>query len=104
MKLKIKKSDQVYIARGKDTGKTGRVIKVFPETDRLTVEGLNLFKKKVRPTRQGQKGETVSVPRPLHISNVMVVCPGCRKPARVGFRQEGEKKVRYCKKCEVSIS
>ena len=98
--MKIKKGDQVKILSGKDRGKAGAVFTVFSEEGRVTVEGLNLYKKRVRPKRAGQKGETVSVPRPMSVSNVMLVCSSCKKPSRVGHRLEGKNKVRYCKKCK----
>lgn len=100
--MNIKKGDQVKIISGKERGKTGSVLKVFPKDNRLSVEGLNLFKKRSRPKRQGQKGETVLVPRPLVASKVMLICGNCKKPTRIGFRLEGDKKVRFCKKCEAS--
>ncbi len=97
--MNIKKGDNIKILSGKDRGKTGTVLKVFPESDKISVEGLNLYKKRVKPKRQGAKGETVSVPRPLHASKAELVCSSCRRPTRVGFRIEGNAKVRYCKKC-----
>ncbi|MEK7138493.1 MAG: 50S ribosomal protein L24 [Patescibacteria group bacterium] len=100
--MNLKKGDQVKIISGKDRGKTGTVFKVFTKDDRLTVEGLNLFKKRARPKKQGQKGETVLVPRPMPISKVMLVCQNCKKSTRVGFRVEGDKKVRICKKCDAT--
>ena len=98
--MKIKKGDNVKIMIGKDRGKIGKVIKVNPKNDKVTVESLNLYKKNVRPKRQGEKGQIVSVPRPLPASRAMLVCSSCNKPVRVGFRLEKEKKVRYCKKCK----
>jgi large subunit ribosomal protein L24 len=100
--MKIKKGDQVKIMTGKDRNKTGTVLRVDPETNRLTVEGLNLFSKKVRPKKAGQKGEIVSIPRPLSVSNVRMICKSCKNPVRLGFRFEGDKKVRYCKKCQAT--
>lgn len=95
----IKKGDNVKIISGKDRGKTGPVLKVFPESGRISVEGLNLYKKRVKPRRQGEKGETVQVPRPLQASKAQLICSSCKKPSRVGFRFEGNAKVRFCKKC-----
>ncbi len=101
--MKIHKGDNVKIMKGKDRGKTGRVIKVDEEKGRLTVEGVNLFKKHVRPKRQSEKGEVVSVARPLAVSNVRLLCPSCGKATRVGFRIDKEIKERYCKKCKSAI-
>ncbi len=98
--MNIKKGDQVKILSGKDRGKTGAVLKVLPAENRLTVQDVNVFKKRRRPTRQNQKGETVSVIRPMPASKVMLVCKSCKKPTRVGFRMEGERKVRVCRKCQ----
>lgn len=100
--MNIKKGDQVKITSGKDRGKTGSVMKVFPAAEKVSVEGVNFYKKRVKPKRQGQKGETVLVARPLAVSNVMLLCQNCKKPTRVGFRVEGNQRVRYCKKCKAS--
>ena len=102
--MNIKKGDQVKIITGKDRGKTGKVIKVFLEENKITVEGVNLYKKRVRPRKTRQKGEVVLVARPLAGSNVMLVCSACGKPTRVGHRRERDQGVRYCKKCKAVIS
>lgn len=102
--MKIKKGDQVKIISGKDRGKTGKVLTVFPDDSRLTVEGLNLYKKRVRPKQTGQKGEMVLVPRPLSVSKAMIVCQSCKNPTRIGYRFEGERKVRYCKRCNTTLT
>ncbi len=101
--MKLKKGDQVKIMTGKDAGKTGKVLTAFPAEDRVTVDGLNLVKKNTRPRRQGEKGQTVMVPRPLPVSRVQLICASCKNPTRVGYRVEGSAKVRYCKKCKATI-
>ena len=98
--MKLKKGDHIKILTGKDRGKTGIVLKAFPEEERISVDGLNLYKKRTKPRRQGQKGETVLVPRPFPASKAAIVCSSCKMPTRVGFRVEGKSKSRYCKKCE----
>ena len=70
IKFSIKKGDSVTIIAGKDAGKTGKVVKVFPKLNRVLVEGVNMFKKHKRPTKQGQKGQIVSIARTIHRSNV----------------------------------
>lgn len=87
---------------GMDRGKTGTILHAFPDEGRVIVEGLNMFKKRSRPKKQGQKGETVLVPRPMPASRVMLVCTNCKNPTRVGFRMDGPRKVRYCKKCKAN--
>ena len=101
--MNIKKGDKVTIMTGKDRGKSGTVLRVFPTDDKVIVEALNLFKKRSKPKKQGQKGEMVEVPRPLRASNVMILCGNCKKPTRVGFRIEGANKSRYCKKCSATL-
>lgn len=98
--MKIKKGDQVKILSGKDRGKTGTVLHALPAEDRIVIDGLNVFKKRSKPKKQGQKGEIVLVPRPMPTSKVMIVCSNCKAPTRVGFRMDGTRKVRYCKKCK----
>jgi large subunit ribosomal protein L24 len=101
--MNIKKGDTVKIRTGKDGGKTGAVIKVSPVDGTVTVTGLNVFKKRSRPRKQGQKGEIVSVSRPLPRSRVMFVCPSCKQATRLGARLDGDRKTRYCKKCQVAV-
>jgi len=84
---------------GKDRGKTGKVSRVFPGSGKALIEGLNLAKKHVRPRKQGEKGQRVSVPAAVDISNLMIVCPKCSKPSRVGFKIKDKNKFRICKKC-----
>jgi large subunit ribosomal protein L24 len=100
--MHIKKGDKVKIIAGKDRGKTGTVLKVYKDEGKVSVEGVNLYKKRAKSKRQGQKGETVQVVRPLSISNVMFVCRNCGRATRVGYRLEGNQKVQYCKKCRAS--
>ena len=96
----IKKGDQVKVLSGKDRGKTGTVARIFPDRGRVLVDGVNMFKKRTRPKKQGEKGEVVLVARPIAASNAILVCKNCKAPTRVAFRMQGEKKVRYCKRCE----
>jgi len=101
--MNIKKNDTVKIVAGKDKGKTGKILKTIPSVQRAVVEGINLYKKHVRPKREGEKGQIITVPRSLHISNLQLVCPACGKPTRVGYAIEGKNKSRVCKKCKSRI-
>ncbi len=99
-KLHVKKNDMVMIIAGKEKGKTGKVLRVFPEKGRLVVENLNMIKRHTRPGRANAQGGIVEKEAPLDASNVMLVCGGCSKPTRTGVRiLEDGKKARYCKKC-----
>ena len=102
-KISIKKNDMVKIISGKDNGKTGKVVKVFPLKERAVVEGINLYKKHVKPKKEGEKGQVITVPRSVHISNIQLICPACGKPTRIGYVIEDKNKSRVCKKCKSRI-
>jgi len=101
--MNIKKGDNVKVTAGKDKGTKGKVIRVIPEKGRVAVEGINLYKKHVRPKKQGEKGEIVDVARPIDISNVSIICPSCSKQTRIRKEREGKDVIRYCKKCNNPI-
>jgi large subunit ribosomal protein L24 len=98
----IRKNDSVVVITGKDRGKRGRVLKVVPDNNRLTVEGVNVIKRHTKPNPQrGIKGGVVEREAALHASNVQIVCPECGKPTRIGKKVLGDgRKVRVCRKCE----
>ena len=94
--MKIKKGDTVQIITGNDAGKTGRVIKVFLDKDRVVVEGANMVKKHARPTQDNPQGGIIEKEATIHISNVMLIASG--KPTRVGYKiLEDGRKVKYAK-------
>ena len=101
--MKIKTNDKVKILTGKSRGKEGKVIQVFKNNDRVVVEGMNVIKKHLRARSQTEKGQVIELSAPLHISNVALVCPKCGKPTRVGYKIEGTKKTRVCRKCSETI-
>ena len=98
VKYKIKKGDQVKIIAGKDSGKTGRVLKIQKESGRAIIEGLNMVKKTVKPKAQGEKGNIIEIEAAIDLSNVQVLCKKCG-PTRIGIKVDGDSKVRICKKC-----
>jgi len=101
--MKIKKGDQVKSILGKDNGKTGKVLRVFPETEKILVEGLNMIKKHIRPRKEGEKGQRLELPAKMNASNVMLICPKCGKAVRVGYKRNNDKVLRICKKCNSEI-
>lgn len=101
--MKIKKGDTVVITAGKDRTKTGKILRVFFDGGKVIVEGI-IRKKHKRSRTQDRKGEIISVPFPVSISSVKLLCPACGKATRVGFRAENDTKVRMCKKCKKSIN
>jgi len=101
--MKIKKGDKVKIILGKDRGREGQVEKVFPKSRKVLVAGLNVYKKHVRPKKEGEKGGVVEISRPLLISKVALICPKCGQTTRVGYQISGEEKLRICRKCQEII-
>lgn len=101
--MKLKKGDNVIMLNGKDRGKTGKISMVIPSVDRIVVEGLNLIKKNVRAKKQGQKGQIISKERAVSASSVALVCKACGKMTRIGFKFNGDNKIRICKKCRAEV-
>lgn len=106
--MNIKKNDKVQILAGKDKGKTGKVLQVLATQGRVSIEGLNLLIKHLRPNRNNEKGQRIEFPGFINISNVALVCPKCGKTTKVAHKivkVEGgkDKKFRTCKKCQETI-
>jgi large subunit ribosomal protein L24 len=93
----------VEVMTGKDKGKRGKVLHILNEQKRLIVEGVNMVKRHRRARRAGEQGGIMEMEAPLHISNVLFVCPSCNKPTRVGVVFLEGKKVRVCKKCKEMV-
>ena len=101
----IKKNDEVFILRGKDRGKTGRVLIVIPKEERIVVEGVQMIKRHTRPNPQKNiKGGVVEKEASIHISNVAIVCKNCKQHTRIANKVLGDgRRVRACKKCGDTI-
>jgi large subunit ribosomal protein L24 len=87
MKLQIKKNDKVVVIAGNDKTKTGKVLKVFPKTFRVIIEGVNLRKRHTRPTQRNPQGGIIEKEMPIHLSNVMLLDPKTSEPTRVGSQK-----------------
>jgi large subunit ribosomal protein L24 len=97
--MKLKKGDNVLVISGKDRGRTGKILDVFPKERNIVVEGMNIHKKHTKARRQGQKGQKIEVPARFDSSNVKIICPKCTKAVRIGCKITPDKKYRICKKC-----
>jgi len=97
--MKLKKGDLVTVVRGKDSGKTEKIVKVFSKENKVVVENVNQFKRHVKSRMPGQKSEIITLTKPLALASVRLVCPKCKKLTRVGFKMLKDEKVRVCKKC-----
>jgi large subunit ribosomal protein L24 len=106
--MNIKKNDKVKILSGKDRGKIGKVLQVLKAENKISIEGLNLLIKHLRPRRANEKGQRIEFPAFINVSNVALVCPKCGRATRVAYKimkSEGKKakKFRVCKKCQEII-
>ena len=101
--MKIKKGDTVLIISGKDKGKKGNVLQAFPKEMRILVAQVNLRKKHQKPKKAGTKGQIIQMPGSISTSNAKLICLKCGKATRVGYKIEGEKKYRFCKKCQENL-
>lgn len=97
-KIHIKKGDTVYVNAGNDKGKTGKVLSVIPDKDRAIVEGINMVSKHTKPNSKQPQGGIIKQEASIHISNLNLIDPKSGKATRVGYRMDGDKKVRYAKK------
>lgn len=98
--IKIIKNDTVKVIGGNNKGKIGKVLKVYPKTNRIIVEKVQLVKRHQKPRSQQDQGGIIEKEAPIHVSNVLLICPKCSKPTRTGVGQLADgKKVRVCKTC-----
>jgi large subunit ribosomal protein L24 len=102
--MQIKKNDNVMVISGKEKGKRGKVIAVYPGTNRLLVEKLNMIKRHTRPNQQLRQGGIVERESPISASNVKLICKQCDKPTAVARKNQGDgSRVRVCKSCNATI-
>ena len=99
-KMNVKTGDKVQVLSGKDRGAQGEVLRAYPREGKVKVEGVAIVKKAQRPTQENQNGGWDEREAKIDVSNVMLICPECGKPTRVGHaKDDNGKKVRVCKKC-----
>jgi large subunit ribosomal protein L24 len=96
--MKLRKGDRVRVLSGKDVGREGEITRVFPERNRVIIDGVNVAKKHQRATKATMQGGIIDKDMPIHVSNVAIICATCG-PTRIGYRFEGTDKVRVCRKC-----
>jgi large subunit ribosomal protein L24 len=100
--MKLKKGDRVQVIAGKDLGKQGEITRVLLERERVIVDGINVAKRHQRATNATMQGGIIDKDMPIHVSNVAIVCGTCG-PTRIGYRFEGNEKIRVCRKCEKDL-
>ncbi|HBH30064.1 MAG: 50S ribosomal protein L24 [Desulfofustis sp. PB-SRB1] len=100
----LKANDQVEVIAGKEKGRVGKILKIFPDTQKATVERINMIKRHTKARDASQQGQIVEREAPIHVSNLQLICPECTQTGRVGRKLlEDGTKVRFCKKCGESI-
>jgi large subunit ribosomal protein L24 len=102
-KMSIRTGDKVRVIAGKDKGKEAKVLAVYPHKQRIVIERVNLIKKATRPTQKNPQGGILEIEGTVHVSNVMIVCPKCSQPTRIGRKREDGSRIRVCKKCNNDI-
>lgn len=98
-KCKIRKDDNVEVLCGKDKGKRGTVLRVSYKKETVLVSGVNIVKKAMRRRSEQDAGGIQEIEAPINISNVGIVCKKCGRPVKIGYKIDGEKKLRVCRKC-----
>ena len=101
--MKIKKNDKVRIIAGKDKGRNGVIERVYQKQNKVLVTGINMYKKHIKKNEKMPQGGVVELPRPMNVSKIMFICPVCKKPVRLGYKLEKNKKVRICKACSTIV-
>ena len=101
--MKLKKGDQIIVTVGKDKGRKGKVEKVFLKENAVLVPGVNVYKRHTKKKDDKHPGGIISTPKPMNVSKMMLVCPSCGKPTRIGYKVLKDEKVRICRKCDQKI-
>ena len=102
--MKLRKGDTVRVTVGKDSGREGKIERVYNKQNKILVHDINKYKKHVKKSEEAPQGGMMELTRPISIAKVMFVCPSCKKAARLGYEIEGDKKFRVCKKCKKRIT
>jgi large subunit ribosomal protein L24 len=111
MKIKYRVNDQVKISTGKDKGKTGKIIQVLKDSNKVVVDGVNVMYKHLKPRRSNEKGQRVQFNGPISVANIILLCPKCGNTSRIAYKlsvgkgEQADKKIksRICKKCSEVI-
>lgn len=102
--MHIRKGDNVLVISGDEKGRKGKILKIFPKSGRVIIEGVNFVKKHYRARKTGEQSRMIEKEAPVHISSVVLLCPKCGKTTRVGkVKLQDGQRVRVCKKCDEMI-
>jgi large subunit ribosomal protein L24 len=101
--MHVRRGDKVRVIAGKENGKEGKVLRAYPEKQRVMVEHMNMVKRATRPSQKNPQGGIMQHEGTMHVSNVMLICPNCSQPTRTTRRRDGGDRIRVCKKCGKDI-
>jgi len=102
--MKLKKGDEIIVIVGKDKGRKGKVEKVFLKNDTVFIPGINVYKRHTKKRDDKHPGGIISLPKPIKVSKVMLVCPSCSHMTRIGYKKLKDEKIRICRKCGQKIN
>lgn len=101
--MKLKKGDKIAVLVGKDKGREGTIEKIYSKQNKALIVGINIYKKHVKKNEQMPQGGVVELPRPIDLSKIAFICTKCKKKTRIGYKIDGVKKFRICRKCGAPI-
>ena len=97
--MKLKTKDSVIVIAGKDRGRKGKIDRIYAKQNKVLIQGINVYKKHVKKSEKTPQGGVVELARPIDVSKISLLCSGCKKPTRIGYKIEGKNKIRVCRKC-----
>lgn len=101
--MKLKKGDTIIVMTGRDAARQGKIERVYTKQSTVMVDGVNMYKRHIKKSEQTPEGGIVELPRAINVSKVALLCPKCKKPTRVGYKIEKQKKIRICRKCNAAL-
>ena len=101
--MKLKKGDTVKVLSGNDKGKTGEIMEVIPKKEKIVVKSVNIRKKATKPKKAGEAGGIIASEHAIDSSKVAIVCPKCSKAVKIGYKVDGDKKIRVCRSCGAEL-
>lgn len=102
--MKLRVGDNIKVTAGKDRGRAGKIQKLYPKESKVLVEGVNKYKKHLKPQGERRPGGIIDMDRPLPVANVVLICPACKQQTRIGFKIDADGgKSRTCRKCKATV-
>jgi len=103
MKYKFKKGDNVVVQTGKDKNKSGQISSIETKSGKAIVAGINIYKKSTKPSKKYPQGGIMEISKPIDLSNLLVICPNCKKTSRIKIKNSSDANTRVCNKCSEAL-